>query len=145
MLSGSKDKTIRLWNLKTGQCVHVLKGHSDEVLCVCASPGAQVLSASADRTVRLWFLDWELEDRELTDWDESARPYLQNFLTLHSPGRSWRGRWKRPDWSGDDFSQLLSTLSFAGYGWLRPEGIRRELEEMAADWKGPPPLPRAGE
>jgi hypothetical protein len=25
--------------------------------------------------------------------------------------------------------------------WLRPEGGRRQLEKMAAEWKGPPPMP----
>jgi hypothetical protein len=35
---------------------------------------------------------------------------------------------------------LLEILSYGGYGWLRPEGVRRELEKMAAAWTGPPPL-----
>ena len=30
-------------------------------------------------------------------------------------------------------------LGCAGYGWLRPEGVRRKLEEMAAEWTGPLP------
>src|SRR5205814_503438 len=43
-------------------------------------------------------------------------------------------------WTKDDFRRLLDRLGCAGYGWLRPEGVRRELEKMAADWRGPPPL-----
>ena len=37
-------------------------------------------------------------------------------------------------------AQLLFTLGCAGYGWLRPEGVRRELDKMAASWQGPPTL-----
>ena len=36
-------------------------------------------------------------------------------------------------WTEDDFQRLLYTLGCAGYGWLRPEGVRRELERMAAE------------
>ncbi len=44
----------------------------------------------------------------------------------------------------DDFKQLLYTLGCAGYGWLRPEGVRRELETLrvARGWQGTPRLPR---
>jgi hypothetical protein len=45
-----------------------------------------------------------------------------------------------PVWSEADFRDLLSILGCAGYGWLRPEGVRRELQKMAATWQGPPPL-----
>ena len=47
----------------------------------------------------------------------------------------------RPRWGEADFQRLLDTLGCAGYGWLRAEGVRRELEKMAAEWEGPPPLP----
>jgi hypothetical protein len=47
----------------------------------------------------------------------------------------------KPIWTDDDFKQLLHTLACAGYGWLRPEGVRKKLEEMTANWQGPPPLP----
>jgi hypothetical protein len=31
-------------------------------------------------------------------------------------------------------------LGCTGYGWLRPDGVRRELEKMAAAWHEPPTL-----
>ncbi len=40
-----------------------------------------------------------------------------------------------------EFKQLLNELQYHGYGWLRPEGVRKKLEEMTANWQGPPPLP----
>ena len=35
-LSGSLDKTLRWWGLDSGECLHVLHGHSGEVLAVAA-------------------------------------------------------------------------------------------------------------
>ena len=32
----------------------------------------------------------------------------------------------------------LTPIMSAGFGWLRPEGVRRELEKMAARWREPP-------
>ena len=55
--SGSFDKTVRLWDVRTGACRQVLTGHTDEVHCVAYSPcGNQVASASS-KTIRLWDVD----------------------------------------------------------------------------------------
>jgi WD40 repeat protein len=37
----------------------------------------------------------------------------------------------RPVWSEEDFEELLHALGCAGYGWLRPAGIRRQLARLA--------------
>ncbi len=155
-LSGGFDNSLRLWEVATGRCLLCLEGHTGWVLSACLSPdGRYVLSGSDDTTAVLWFLDWELEDRQQADWEEGARPYVAAFLSAHTPAAgSLPGdrrpteeeitlaltRRGRPTWTDADFQQLLYTLGCAGYGWLRPEGVRRELEEMAATWQGPPPL-----
>jgi WD domain, G-beta repeat len=46
----------------------------------------------------------------------------------------------RPLWTDEDFEGLLVTLGCAGYGWLRPVGVRRRLEQLARGWDGPPRL-----
>jgi WD40 repeat protein len=57
-LSGSEDRTLRLWDLETGRCLRVLEGHTARVWSVAWSPdGHQVLSGSGDNTVRLWDLE----------------------------------------------------------------------------------------
>jgi hypothetical protein len=43
-------------------------------------------------------------------------------------------------WTEEDFHCLLDRLGYAGYGWLRPEGVRRKLEKVAANWQSPPPM-----
>lgn len=57
-LSGSDDKTMRLWDLAGGLCVRVFEGHTNSVRSVAFSAdGRLALSGSFDQTVRLWNLD----------------------------------------------------------------------------------------
>lgn len=51
--SGSMDSTVRIWDVRTGECHHILTGHTSLVglLAVCPS---YLVSASADATLRVW-------------------------------------------------------------------------------------------
>jgi hypothetical protein len=42
---------------------------------------------------------------------------------------------KKPQWTENDFKELLRELSLRGYGWLTAGGIKNKLDEMAANWK----------
>ena len=58
VLSGSDDRTVRLWSAETGEQLRVMEGHQGWVLSVAFLPGGkEVLSGSTDRTIRLWNLD----------------------------------------------------------------------------------------
>jgi F-box and WD-40 domain protein CDC4 len=54
--SGSKDNTIRVWNLQTGQCQHTLIGHTSIIIHIGLSP-PYLVSASLDATIRFWDID----------------------------------------------------------------------------------------
>ena len=58
LVSGSWDKTVRLWDTK-GNHLHTYN-HDDTVFSVAFSPDGQYLvSGSSDKTVRLWLAGWE--------------------------------------------------------------------------------------
>jgi WD40 repeat protein len=57
-LSGSRDTTLRLWDLETGETLRIVKGHANGVYTMAVlADGRRVLSGSADRTLRLWDLE----------------------------------------------------------------------------------------
>lgn len=66
LLTGSEDKTLRLWDTATGKSLHVFKGHTELLYGSALSPdGKQVLSAG-DKTVRLWDTSTGKEIRQMT-------------------------------------------------------------------------------
>ena len=168
VLSGSTDATVKMWEAASGQCLRTFAGHADAVTSVAFSAdGRFALSGSADRTLRVWVLDWELADAAPADWDANARSYLEMFLSLHTPyalpsqdrkrassplARLFKStpaeeetppsfaRQGPPMWTENDFQAFLRTLGYAGHGWLRPEGVRRQLTRLARTWQGPLPF-----
>ena len=55
LVSASRDKTLRIWDVSTGYCVKTIRGHADWVRDVSPSfDGRWLLSAGNDQTARLW-------------------------------------------------------------------------------------------
>lgn len=150
-LSGSGDKMLRLWHLTTGQCAQVFSGHTGAVTSLAMSAGGRwAVSGSHDQTLRVWEIEWDYDFPAPADWDDAALPYLENFLTLHTPYQAdlpsadetsdetvtqaltHRGI---PSWSERDFQGLLATFRGIGFGWLRPEGVRRKLQALVSSWQ----------
>jgi len=145
-VSGGDDNTVRAWDLVSESCVHSLAGHMGAVQSVALSSDARYcLSGSRDKTIRLWEFEWEFEFPAPADWDNGARTYLANFLALHVPDTDWLPDetitrpakfqpaltpWAKARWTEEHFGNLITDLQHAGYGWLRRDGVRRELESM---------------
>lgn len=155
VVSGDIGGIARLWDLQSGACLHVLEGLA-RISAITWSPnGQQLLTGHEDGTLRIWELDWEIKAHQPADWDADALPLLQRFLVHHTPflaqlpeqrqpneqeitlSLTRRGR---PVWNEADLKQLLQELRDTGYGWLRPQGIRRQLALLAAQWTEPPSL-----
>jgi WD40 repeat protein len=56
IVSGSEDKTIRIWDAETGEEVSApFEGHTDSITSVMFSPdGKRIVSGSYDKTIRMW-------------------------------------------------------------------------------------------
>jgi WD40 repeat protein len=66
-LSGSWDKTLKLWDVSSGREIRSLTGHSEPVTAVAFSPdGKLALSGSSDDTLKLWDISSGREIRSLT-------------------------------------------------------------------------------
>jgi WD40 repeat protein len=54
IVSGSEDKTVRVWDAVSGAELRVIRGHEHVVESVAISPdGRRIVSGSGDKTVRV--------------------------------------------------------------------------------------------
>jgi len=56
VVSSSNDKTLRVWSWKTGELIHTLEGHLDEVEAL-AVDDHWVVSGSSDNLIKIWSLE----------------------------------------------------------------------------------------
>ena len=72
IVSGSDDRTVKVWELESGRLLRSLEGHTGRVRAVAVSPdGRFIVSGSDDRTVKVWELESGRLLRSLeghTDW-----------------------------------------------------------------------------
>ncbi len=55
LVSASNDGTVRIWDLRTGQQVHLLHGHDHRVYAIDTTPdGSLIISCGLDNAVRVW-------------------------------------------------------------------------------------------
>lgn len=77
-LSASWDKTLRLWDLNSGETTRRFVGHTGDVLSVSFSPdNRQIVSGSRDRTIKLWNTlgdcKFSIQEDGHTDWVSCVR------------------------------------------------------------------------
>jgi WD40 repeat protein len=74
VVSGSFDKTVRIWNVETGEEERKLEGHSHWVYSVAFSQdGRRVVSGSFDKTVRIWNVETGEEERKLEGYASQVK------------------------------------------------------------------------
>jgi WD40 repeat protein len=59
VLTGSADRTAKLWDVSTGKEIRTFSGHSDTIFAVAFSPDGQyIVTAADDKTARIWDVDY---------------------------------------------------------------------------------------
>lgn len=84
-LSASWDKSLRLWELSTGNTTRTFVGHTNDVLSVSFSAdNRQIVSGSRDRSIKLWNTlgdcKFTITEKGHTEWVSCVRfsPNPQN-------------------------------------------------------------------
>ncbi len=54
VVSASRDHTLRVWDLDSGETIRTLEGHTSGVQAVAVLDDQRVVSASSDQTLRVW-------------------------------------------------------------------------------------------
>jgi Tol biopolymer transport system component len=54
LLSGSYDRSLKIWEVKSGKCLQSLTGHTDLVLSVAWSPTGQRIASGSYDEIRIW-------------------------------------------------------------------------------------------
>lgn len=58
IISASRDRTIKMWDLETGKELATLTGHTKAVKAVVVHPdGRRLVSASEDETLKVWDIE----------------------------------------------------------------------------------------
>jgi len=109
ILSGSSDRTIKLWNVSTGQVLQTFSRHSGTVWSVAVSPdGQRFASGSSDNTADVWDLTtgkilFTLAGHSGTVWSTAFSP---DSATLATGSNDQTIRlWSMS--TGKEFRQLL--------------------------------------
>ena len=86
IVSGSRDKTVRVWDAESGAELAVLRGHEDSVVSVSYSPdGRRIVSGVFRKTMRVWNADTHECIEVIQGWGDVAA-----IAAPSSSGLRWR-------------------------------------------------------
>jgi F-box/WD-40 domain protein MET30 len=56
LVTGSLDKTVKVWRIETGECIKTLFGHEEGIWCV-TSDTLRIVSGAHDRKMHVWDME----------------------------------------------------------------------------------------
>lgn len=78
LATSNTQPVVKLWQVATGKCVQVMKGHGSRIWSIVFSPDGQILaSGSEDGTIRLW----QRETGDCLGVLRNSRPYEEMNIT----------------------------------------------------------------
>jgi len=105
------------WSIESGQCLATpFYQYGNPRI----SPSGSMVLAVNEHGLKAFYIDRIYSFPGFVDWDERVLPYVKRFLALH------------PVWTENDLEGLYKELEYRGYGYIRPEGVRSKLKEIAA-------------
>ncbi len=132
-VSGSKDKTIRIWNVNEASSTQTLKLHTGSVNALAVDFSAmRLVSAGEDATVRGWNLDWGYEFPGWRDDSPRLDDYVRVLMNVHSPKANIsaiRSGVIPTEMQPDErlFRAVRAELEFRGFGWIKPEAVWKAM------------------
>ena len=162
VLSGSYDKTLKVWDGVSGECLLTLTGHANSVYACAYSPdGRRVLSGSWDDTLKVWnaasgeclltltgHKSWVLAcayspdgrrvlsgsgDSTLKVWDTASGECLATMAAF--PAGEWVAL------TGDETIRLASPGAWQHLAWRWLDPRTNRLRLLPAEYVGPLPSP----
>ena len=117
-VSGSKDKTVRVWNLTTCECEHVLLGHESSVNSVCISADGSKAASGCKKNLHVWNLQTGTCERKINH----PGSYDKEELIAH--------------WISPDGEKLISSYCHISHGDFRLWDLKAGQCERKFDYEG---------
>ena len=84
IISGSDDRTIRIWDIQTSRELNILRGHVDTVTSIAViSDNKQIISGSLDKTIRIWDIESFIRIHKELERTSLDKHYFYMHYLLH--------------------------------------------------------------
>ena len=128
-LSANQYSTIFLWDVESGKGLQIIRESTNEMIGSFRNKvrkvyflDKQTIVAELKEGIHIYNLNFDLYFPGWHNWDEGARPHLKIFLALY------------PEWTDEDFNNILiPDLQNKGYGWLRPDIVRKKIIKLTVN------------